>query len=290
MYGAVASCCGGGDCMVDPSEFPILFGKKWPITGLATELAALSRSELCREYEELRRCAPNRGFRKKPYLVKDREWTSKDESNRFEERLAMALCHMEGWRCSRMGNFRVLDRQVPLQAKKVDVGIGEVDLLGVTDAGRLVVIELKVKPEGEGRAREGNPAAALVQGLRYAAIISANHEVIANDARHLFEADVSEDPPMVVVLAPQAWWRDWLEPPGSTRKAMGDWEQEFDRLARDVEARLDLVVECLALEDVEPSELAGATPRLDSELKVYGVHLVAVPAIGSALASLRSHP
>lgn len=276
--------------MVDPSEFPILFGKKWPITGLATELAALSRSELCREYEELRRCAPNRRLREKHYLVKDRESTTRADSNRFEERLAMALCHMEGWRCPRMGKFQMLDRQVPLQAKKADVGIGEVDLLGVTDSGRLVVIELKVKPEGEGRAREGNPAAALVQGLRYAAIISANQQVIANEAKHLFGVEVSEDPLAVVVMAPQAWWVDWLEAPGSTRKAMGDWEREFDRLARDVEARLDLVVECLALEDVESSELTGVTPRLDRKLEVYEVRFGAVPAIGPALASLRSHP
>ena len=275
--------------MVDLSRFPILFGKKWPITGLATELAALNRNELCQEYEELRRCAPNRGLRKKPYLVKDRESTSGDDSNRFEERLAMVLCHRDGWRSPRMGRFRVLDRQVPLQAERTDSRIGKVDLLGVTESGRLVVIELKVKPEGRPRAREGNPAAALVQGLRYAAMVSANREVIANEARHL-GADVSEDPPMVVVLAPQAWWGDWLELPGSTRKAMGDWEQEFDRLARDVEARLDLVVECLALEDVEPSELAGATmPRLDRELEVYGVHLGAARAIGPALTSLGPH-
>ena len=267
--------------MIDVSEFPILFDKKWPMTGLATELAALSRDELCREYEELRRCSPNRGLRKKPYLVKDRESTSRDDSNRFEERLAMALCHSGGWRSPRMGNFRVLDRQVPLQAERADAGIGKVDLLGVTDSGRLVVVELKVKPEEKARAREGNPAAALVQGLRYAAIISANQEVIANEARRLFGADVSEEPPAVVVLAPQAWWGGWLELPGSTRKAMGDWEQEFERLARDVEARLDLVVECLALEDVGPSELAGATmPRLDRQLEMYEVHPGDARAIG----------
>ena len=276
--------------MVDLSRFPILFGKKWPITGLATELAALNRNELCQEYEELRRCAPNRGLRTKPYLVKDRESTSGDDSNRFEERLAMVLCHRDGWRSPRMGRFRVLDRQVPLQAERADSRIGKVDLLGVTESGRLMVIELKVKAEGKPRARGGNPAAALVQGLRYAAITSANQEVIANEARHLFGADVSEDPPVVVVLAPQAWWRDWLEPPGSTRKAMGDWEQEFDRLARDVEARMDLVVECLALEDVEPSELAGATmPRLDRETEVYEVRLGAARASGPALTSLGPH-
>ena len=172
-----------------------------------------------------------------------------------------------------MGNFRVLDRQVPLQAERADAGIGKVDLLGVTDYGRLVVVELKVKPEGKARASESNPAAALVQGLRYAAIISANQEVIANEARRLFGADVSEESPAVVVLAPQAWWGGWLELPGFTRKAMGDWEQEFERLARDVEARLDLVVECLALEDVESSELAGATmPRLDRQLEMYEVY------------------
>ena len=93
----------------------------------------------------------------------------------------------------------------------------------------------------------------------------------------------------MVVVAPRAWWDDWLEP-GSTRNKMGNWEQEFDRLARDIEARLDLVVECLALEDVEPSELAGATmPRLDRETEVYEVRLGAARAIGPALTSLGPH-
>ena len=37
--------------------------------------------------------------------------------------------------------------QFPLKAKQADKGIGKVDLRGATDRGRLIVIELKVKPE-----------------------------------------------------------------------------------------------------------------------------------------------
>ena len=204
--------------MVDVSRFPILFDKQWPITGLATKLAELDRNGLFREYEELKRRAPRR---RKSYLVKDRKSTSRDDSNRFEERLAISLCHRDSRVGRRMGRFRLLDRQVPLQAKDTDERIGEVDLLGVSESGRLAVIELKVKPKGRDREGKGSPGAALMQGLRYAAIISANRAVIANEAKHLFGANVSEEPPIVVVLAPRAWWGAWLGLPGSTGRRRG---------------------------------------------------------------------
>ena len=79
--------------------------------------------------------------------------------------MAIARSNMKGsWPCPDGGRFRLLDYQFPLKARQSDAGIGKVDLLGVTDRGRLTVIELKVKPPGD-NARGESPVAALLPGL-----------------------------------------------------------------------------------------------------------------------------
>ena len=99
----------------------------------------------------------------------------------------------------------MLDYQVPLKARRSDCGIGKVDLLGVSGSGRLTVIELKVKPENEARGGE-NPMAALIEGLCYSAIVSANQGPIAQEARSRFGEDISAEAPAVQILAPKGWW------------------------------------------------------------------------------------
>ena len=51
--------------------------------------------------------------------------------------------------------------------------------------------------------------AAFMQGLRYAAIVEANHSVIAAEAARCFNVKIIEEPPVVQILAPKAWWRAW---------------------------------------------------------------------------------
>lgn len=190
-------------------------------------------------------------------------------SNRFEERLAIALWRM--WRTPASGPLRLLDYQVPLKARRSDRKIGKVDLLGVTDGGRLKVIELKVKRRGN---RGDSPMFALMEGLRYAAIIEANREAIAEEARKYGE-DISGERPIVQILAPRAWWRGWFELAGRTRRVVGAWEAEFAALAVDIEELLGILVECTALDDVEPTDIEmGADerqPQVDRMLALYPV-------------------
>ena len=56
-----------------------------------------------------------------------------------------------------------------------------------------MVIELKVKPADGSRGE--TPMKALVEGLRYAAIIQANREVIAEEAKTCFHKEISAEPP-----------------------------------------------------------------------------------------------
>ena len=256
-------------------------------------MSRINRDALCLEYEQLRCSAPKRWNKGKKYFMSDHKGflSEKGSSNRIkedhslkEEHLAIALWRMACfWPRPETGWLRLLDYQVPLAASGCDKGIGEVDLLGVTDCGRLTVIELKIKPVS---GRGDSPPAALMQSLRYASIVDANRKDIASEARSCFDAEVCEKVPIVQILAPRAWWLGW-QVTGTTRNKAGIWEPEFAKLAQDVEERLGVVVELVAIEDIKPADIsygpAGKKPRIDFVPELYPVHCSEIAVIGSAL-------
>ena len=126
-------------------------------------------------------------------------------SNRREE-VALALCDRNAsWPWPGGNWLRPLDYQFSLKARQNDAGIGKIDLLGVTDVGRLVVVELKV--DGTGDSRSNPPPAALMEALRYAAIPQANQSIIASEAKAKFDALVSDEAlPAIMLLGTEAWW------------------------------------------------------------------------------------
>lgn len=280
------------------SDFRILFedGSYKRTKGLATTIASLSlnRKGLFDEYERLRGSAPRRSETDKRYFVGHDGVISSpgcgSESNRGEEHLALALWNQDKpWPRSHPvdGWLRLIDYQFPLKARQSDQGIGKVDLLGITDRGRLTVIELKVKPRSAGN-RGDTPLLALMEGLRYAAVVEANRDVIAREAKVLFERDITKEPPIVQILAPLAWWKGWLELAGSTRRAAGEWEPAFARLTADIEeGRLSVPVECVALDDIGDGGITyGAdcrTPTLGRAPALYSVRPGEKRPIGDAL-------
>ncbi len=232
-------------------RFPNLFRKKWNATGLADNIAKVDRESLCHEYMELIRAAPRRPDIGKKYFVGHSGVPSSGtNSNRREEHYAIALCNL-GQEWPRLGGgwFRLLDYQVPLKAQQSDSGIGKIDLVGVTDQGRLIVIELKVEASGNGRGDA--PSTALMEGLRYSAIVQANLDAIAKEADARFGVKITQEPPIVLLLAPLKWWRGWLGLSGRTRSVVGGWETEFAQLIQDVKLKIGITVECMALEDVD---------------------------------------
>ena len=109
------------------------------------------------EYEKLVQNAPHRSKKSKKYFVKHSGEDSANDSNRHVEILAKALKQLDrSWAHPGGGRFRLLDYQFPLKAQESDQGIGKVDLLGVTDQGRLMAIELKVKPRRRQPWRDSN--------------------------------------------------------------------------------------------------------------------------------------
>ena len=79
----------------DKSEFRILFADHRNVEGLADAISRIDRDALSKEYEELIRCAPSRWDRNLPYFVDSHTGRLSTDnpapSNRFEERLAIAL-------------------------------------------------------------------------------------------------------------------------------------------------------------------------------------------------------
>ena len=160
--------------------------------------------------------------------------------------------------------FFLRDYKFPLRSSDSDDGIGEIDLLGVTNQGRIMVIELKVKPSGDNN-RGDTPVAAMLQGLRYAAIVQSNLNSIAWETEQKFDCSIQIEPPVVQLLAPEDWWQAWLGLEGSTRRASGDWKPAFAELARDIEGRIGISIECAEL-DVERGQVSfddDCRPRLD---------------------------
>ena len=274
---------------LSPGNFNILFKQKWHLTGLAEATSKVDQSALCDEYEELRRCAPRRSC----YFVgHDGNLSTAARSNRSEEHLAIALWNLkECWPRLDSGWFRLLDYQFPLQAQQQDKDIGKVDLLGVTDKGRLMVIELKVKPKGKNN-RGDSPAAALMQGLRYAAIVEANLKMIAAEVEsrpggRFKDVTIVDESPIVQILAPESWWRAWFGLNDLTRKRSGDWEIKFCNLAGNVENRLGVTVECMALNSDADITYGpdGKMPRLNPAPALCPVRPDNEPPIGQALSA-----
>ena len=148
------------------------------------------------------------------------------------------------------------------------------DLLGVSDEGRLVVVELKVKPESS-KDRGDDPMTALMEGLRYSAIIGRNRGVIAREVRYCWDIEVADRLPIVQILAPKAWWQGWFELKSATRRRTGDWEREFEKLIGDIERQLDIAVECVALDDICRADICygpdGVEPHIAHAPALYPV-------------------
>lgn len=228
-------------------QFPTLFRKRWTTSGLAQSIAGIDVDELCREYDALRVAAPSRLDTDKCYFVgHSGRIHPKNPENASEKHLAIAL-----WRLKSLptrpgvSRLRFLDYQFPLKASRSDGGLGEVDLLGTTDGGRLTVVELKV--QSRSKIRVDTPIRALMEGTRYAAVVQANQGAIAREATDCFEFALSNEAPIVQILAPEDWWESWCNMPRSTRNVAGRWESAFLELACHLQARLGITVECVAL-------------------------------------------
>ena len=227
---------------------PLLFRDDWPADGLELE-DSVNADALADEYRSLQ----NDASRRPSYFRPQHNGTTAERQAdtprvQWEPRYAMALWNLkqrqprpgDGWQY-------FLDYQVPLNPVRSNQ---DIDLLGTTDRGRLIVVELKSPRDSRGQS----PVHALMQGLRYAAIVEANLHTIAREAWKRFGCEVdAEAPPIVQVLGTISWWRNWLD--------AGDWNLPFAKLASAFEARTGVTVECLATDTDVAAAVDGLRRR-----------------------------
>ena len=271
--------------MIDPRESN-LFRDRWTASNpsLKHSTDSVDPDALAAEYRALRENALRRLT--SYFFGRDgtTEGTHPDTPRiQWEPRYAMALWNLEcRWPRFDGSWHRFLDYQMPLKAIRENRDIGKIDLLGVTDRGRLIVVEFKCPRSGRGQS----PMHAWMEGLRYAAVVEANLGVLAREARNCFGCKVAvETPPIVQVLGPRSWWCDWLDS-GLKHRAAGDWNHAFVRLASAVEARIGVAVECVAtgtnIEEVVDG-LCKSRPSFDCPSTLYLVHLDRNPHAFEAL-------
>ena len=116
-----------------------------------------------------------------------------------------------------MGNFsapwgRLIARQVPLKSRQEAEGWGAIDLFGLTEDGRPVVIELKKGDSDE------TPLRAVLEAAAYAIAVGENWLQISRECKLWQESDggpnaiepASAPYPMKIVVASEApYWNNW---------------------------------------------------------------------------------
>lgn len=248
-------------------KFPVLFQN-----GIAYGDAICDSDvdTLCREYRQLVEHAPKR---KREFGERDgtttKSTSNKGSTRRFERerRIEMALFNLQKvWFLEGVGRFRLLDYQFPLKSRRSDIGLGKVDLLGLTSQEQPLVVELKVtRKSGDG---VDSPMEALLEALRYTACIEANESTVLD---HLWRKNGSEEvrrnskrarqdgfAPVVMILGEESWWR-WWENKSNGRCAMA----AMDSLAQALEGELGIGIHFAKMTDVmKENGLSGTKPRL----------------------------
>jgi hypothetical protein len=216
--------------------------------------ARLTGEELASLWTAEVQAAPRRhamGRRGGRYLGERAGLVSVRSGSRRAERLAVALFNRsvagEPLELPDGGRLDLIDYRVPLRASSFDTGVGEIDLLGLDDEARLVVVALEFSPpRGRSRSRLDSPLQRLLQGLAHSAMLWANQGAVGSELDALGIGPLSEEPPMLIVLGNERYW---------VRQCFGSagrpeaWMAELDRLARDTEREVGVAVRFLALED-----------------------------------------
>ncbi|MEX0826157.1 MAG: hypothetical protein WD184_05345 [Acidimicrobiia bacterium] len=165
--------------------------------GLASAVAGVDVDELAAAYRDTVSLAPRR---RAPYLVATHDGAGGASNFKSEKVLAKAIFNAD--RPLQVGDrhVQIIDYEVPLRDVRADAGVGEIDLLGVeVQEPRLWIIELKVHPNSD------TPLKALLQALRYSAILEANSDKIASEVFERRGVRV-EWPASIAVAADGSYW------------------------------------------------------------------------------------
>lgn len=188
--------------------------------GLADHIRAVDVAELKRAYVAFRDGAPSRSERGIPFFL-GHDGGGAASSLTSERVRAKAIFDSGPIRFGEDA-IRVLDYEILLRSIRADAGIGEIDLIGVDGADRMWILELKVGDNSD------TPLKALLQCLRYAAIVEANLESIQSEAIDRFGIPLGW-PPVLALVADNTYWQRLLatKPAGDWMAAMGGLIEEI---------------------------------------------------------------
>lgn len=242
------------------------------VTQFVSVAAKLKVEKLCEWYEAEKKAAPLRALKgHRPYFVGHSGKQEKEHfgaeldgrvEGRKEEHLAAALFNDYGNSArsidvSGSESLHILDYQLPLKAKTKDKLIGKVDLLALTSADKLSVVELKYMPVGATVSRADTPLRAFLEGLAYCAILEADLDCLHLEAVNKFKRTIEKKPPALIVLANDEYWELYRE-----SKDAGAWRSELHRLAIGVEDKLNLPVSFLSMSiPEEPVRYEDGRPK-----------------------------
>ena len=206
----------------------ILFARRWPKSSLSQDIGRMDVASYSQAYRSLKEQAPSRA-RGRPYLGERTGYPSTEgKTNRREEHVAMAMVNaQQGWPLPDGTQFELLDYQVPLKATRADHEIGKIDMFGLTEHGRAVVVELKVI--GHSGGPSDPPPVALLEGLRYASIVDANLERLSDELRERFGREMVLERPEVLILGEEDWWSRWLLADEAAKSALEEKSQEISQ-------------------------------------------------------------
>lgn len=142
----------------------------------------------------------------------------------------------------------LLDHRVALQsaqAVKDDASdsnrdIGRIDVLGLTAENRTLAISLKFLAPDATRGGTGDtPLRALLEGLAHCAIAQANQAALAEEIAERFDRELSDEPPILVLLGTARYWEICRRREPQKGAA---WINQMERLADEVQTSLGVQV------------------------------------------------
>ena len=162
----------------------------------------------------------------------------------------------------------LFDYQVGLRTDKDDKNVKPIDLLGITDEGRLAVVVLKFVPPQATRGTTGEtPLRAVLEGLAQCAAIEANRADIIADAKSELDRDVADETPLILIAANLRYWELCRKRDAQSGAA---WINQIERLAKEVEVASGVEIRFLGIElSGDPGWITAETrPELQGEPEV----------------------
>ncbi|MGH0030031.1 MAG: hypothetical protein ACQGVC_09590 [Myxococcota bacterium] len=248
-------------------------------TGFRLAAAELDGEKLAAAYATEKTNAPRLPESGKKYFVtRSGKPASERKRNKDEEHVGQALIRY----CENRGQglpfpdddwvLTPLDYQVRVKAGPLDEpatkGIGRIDLLGITSEERLAVIKMRVLEPNATRCGVGDtPLRALLEGLTYAAIAEANQDALRSEIAERFGRTISDEPPLLCLLASQSYWRLCRKREAQKGAA---WIKEMERLAELIGEEVGPTIRYLGLEMTGDPGWAYAEdgPYIDGEARL----------------------